>query len=319
MLEAKKLTKNYGSFCAVDALDFKAEQGKIVGLIGPNGAGKSTTIRMIMNILEQDSGEILLDGQIFTASDSDKIGYLPEERGLYKKEKLIDVLCYLAELKSVSKKDALPKIDYWLERFGLSEWKNKKIDSLSKGMAQKLQFISTIVHDPQILFLDEPFSGLDPVSSDELLSVMNELKSSGRIILFSTHVMEQAEKICDQIIMLDKGKKILDGSLAQIKKQHGSDTYAITLDADVSFIKDIELVERFTKKEEKTCIISLKNQITANELFSTLAQEAEKHSCSIISISKNEPSLHDIFIKLAKKTINESGEASLVEGDNNAE
>lgn len=308
MLEAKKLTKNYGDFCAVDALDFKADRGKIVGLIGPNGAGKSTTIRMIMNILDVDSGEIILDGQKFTASDSDKIGYLPEERGLYKKQKVIDVLYFLAELKGCSKKDALPKIDYWLERFNLLEWKDKKVDALSKGMAQKIQFVSTIVHEPQILFLDEPFSGLDPVSSDELLSVMNELKNAGRIILFSTHVMEQAERVCDQIIMLDRGKKILDGSVSQIKKQQGSDSFSIRLDGDASFIEELSIVDRFSLKEKESCLVSLKTGTDANDLFSVIASESKKQNKTIESITRNEPSLHDIFVKIAGKSIDESGD-----------
>lgn len=309
MLEVKKLTKNYGSFCALDSLDFQAERGKIVGLIGPNGAGKSTTIRMIMNILDIDSGEILLDGSAFTASDSDKIGYLPEERGLYKKEKVIDVMYYLAALKGCSMQDALPKIDYWLERFNLKEWKHKKIDALSKGMAQKIQFITTIVHEPQILFLDEPFSGLDPVSSDELLSIMQELKNAGRIVLFSTHVMEQAERVCDHIIMLDKGKKILDGTVKQIKKEHGSDSYAIRVEGDISFVENLSIVEKCTKKDNDSCIVFPKPGIDVNEFFQTILNEAKNNNLVLQTITRNEPSLHDIFVKRAGKVISETGEA----------
>ncbi len=298
VLSLRGVTKKYGDFCAVDKLDFDAPEGQIVGLIGPNGAGKSTTIRMIMNILECDEGEISLDGKKFTADDSNIIGYLPEERGLYKKQKVVDVLLYLAELKGCSKQDALPKIDYWLKRFDLLEWKNKKIDSLSKGMAQKIQFISTIVHDPQILFLDEPFSGLDPVSADELLSIMNELKQSGRILLFSTHVMEQAEKICDQIIMLNHGKKILDGSMQKIRTQYGKNSITIDFSGDASAISDLSVVES-VQFSGSSCTVVLHNGSTVNDLFKSLSSLITQNKFSLRSIKVDEPSLHSIFVKLA--------------------
>ena len=298
MLSLRGVTKKYGDFYAVDKLDFDAPAGQIVGLIGPNGAGKSTTIRMIMNILECDEGEILLDGKKFTADDSNIIGYLPEERGLYKKQKVVDVLVYLAELKGCTKQEALPKIDYWLKRFDLMEWKDKKIDSLSKGMAQKIQFVSTIIHDPQILFLDEPFSGLDPVSADELLSIMNELKQSGRILLFSTHVMEQAEKICDQIIMLNHGKKILDGSMQKIRTQYGKNTITIDYSGDASSISDLPVVES-VQHSGNTCSVVLKNGSSVDELFTSLTPLIAQGKFSLRSIKVDEPSLHSIFVKLA--------------------
>ena len=298
MLSLRGVTKKYGDFCAVDKLDFDAPAGQIVGLIGPNGAGKSTTIRMIMNIIDCDEGEILLDGKKFTAEDSNIIGYLPEERGLYKKEKVVDVLLYLAELKGCTKANALPKIDYWLKRFDLFEWKDKKVDTLSKGMAQKIQFISTIVHEPKILFLDEPFTGLDTVSADELLSIMNELKQSGRILLFSTHVMEQAEKICDQIIMLNHGKKILDGSMQSIRAQYGKNTITIDYSGDASSISELSIVESI-QHSGNTCSVLLKNGASVNDMFVMLAQIIEQGKFSLHSIKVDEPSLHSIFIKLA--------------------
>ena len=299
MLSLKGVTKKYGDFCAVDKLDFDAPAGQIIGLIGPNGAGKSTTIRMIMNILECDEGEISLDGKPFTAEDLNRIGYLPEERGLYKKQKVVDVLVYLAELKGCTKKEILPKIDYWLKRFDLLEWKDKKIDTLSKGMTQKIQFISTIVHDPQILFFDEPFSGLDPVSSDELLSIMNELKQAGRILLFSTHVMEQAEKICDQIIMLNKGKKILDGSIQKIREKYGKHTISIDYTGNSEDISSLPIIDTFQHSGSSSCSITLKAGFTSNDLFTAIVDLIQKGNFTLRSIKIGEPSLHSIFIKLA--------------------
>ena len=301
MLELKNVSKSYGSdFFAVKDLSFTAEEGAVVGVIGPNGAGKSTTIRMIMDIIKPDSGTITLDGKPFTSEDKDKIGYLPEERGLYKKEKVSDVLRYLAALKGVSKADADARMDKWLARFDLSEWKNKKIDSLSKGMAQKIQFISTVMHDPKLIFLDEPFSGLDPVSSDELLAVIKELKQEGRIIMFSTHVMEVAERICDHIVMLNHGQKILDGNLAQIRKEYGNNSVTVECKGNADFLKSLAGVKS-VQESGSEYTLTLDNNVDGKELFATVATKAKENDCTVSRYMVNEPSLHAVFVSIAGK------------------
>ena len=298
MLRVTGVSKKYGDFMAVSGLSFSADKGKIYGLIGPNGAGKSTTIRMIMNILIPDSGTIELDGKAFAEEDRNRIGYLPEERGLYKKQKLIDVLLYLAALKGCPAPKARERIDYWLKRFDLLEWKNKKLDTLSKGMSQKIQFISTVIHDPDVLFLDEPFSGLDPVSADELLAIIRELKELGKLVLFSTHVMEQAEKVCDHIIMLDKGQKILDGDIHTIRKTHGQNTVLLSFSndtTDAAFLESLEMVAT-VKRDGHAFQITLMQGANPDSLFSALAGKT-----SVRSFVVNEPTLHMIFVSLVQK------------------
>ena len=298
MLQLNHITKTYGTFRAVDDLSFTAEEGKIIGVIGPNGAGKSTTIRLIMNILRPDSGEILINGKPYCEDDSDQIGYLPEERGLYKKQKVSEMLHYLGALKGMKKDECERHIDHWLMRFGLSEWKNKKIEALSKGMSQKIQFISAVMHSPKILFLDEPFSGLDPVSSDQLLDVIREMKEQGRIILFSTHVMETAEIICDHIIMLNHGKKILDGSIHEIRREFGSNTLTLDLEGDHGFLSGIDAVAGVSERGN-SINVSFKKGSDINALIVEIVGKAYQNGCSISSLKVDEPSLHSIFVGIA--------------------
>ncbi len=305
MLQLKHITKNYGNYCAVKDLSFSAEEGKILGLIGPNGAGKSTTIRMIMNILKPDNGEILINQKPFEDSDNDRIGYLPEERGLYKKQKVVDMLNYLGALKNLKKEQCSQQIDFWLQKFGLMDWKNKKIETLSKGMSQKIQFIASVIHSPDILFLDEPFSGLDPVSSDELLSQIKELKNQGRIILFSTHVMETAELICDHIVMLNKGEKILDGTISDIKRQFGSNTMIICCSGKTDFFKTIPHITNISERGHEWNL-TFQNQININELIAEIANQALMNNCKISSLRIDEPSLHSIFVNIVGKKANEN-------------
>lgn len=312
MLQLKNVSKSYGAdFMAVKDLSFTAQEGTVVGVIGPNGAGKSTTIRMIMDIIKPDSGTIMLDDKPFTSEDKDKIGYLPEERGLYKKEKVSDVLRYLAALKGISKADADARMDKWLDRFNLSEWKDKKIDSLSKGMAQKIQFISTVLHDPKLIFLDEPFSGLDPVSSDELLSVIKELKREGRIVLFSTHVMEVAERVCDHIIMLNHGTKILDGTLSEIRKKYGSNSITVECDGNAAFLKDVAGVKD-VQESGSEYTLTLTNDADDKTIFAKIAEKSLKNGCTVSRYIVNEPSLHAVFVNIA-------GKEALAESDEKAE
>ncbi|PJB01338.1 MAG: hypothetical protein CO127_04355, partial [Ignavibacteria bacterium CG_4_9_14_3_um_filter_36_18] len=220
-LEVKNLCKSFGIVKAVDDVSFGVPEGSIFGLIGRNGAGKTTTIRMMMNIYLPDAGEVFLRGEKVTAAFKDKVGYLPEERGLYKKMKVLDTLLYFAELKGKSGKSVERKAVEYLEKFELADRKLSKIEDLSKGNQQKVQFIATILHDPEFIILDEPFSGLDPINTNLLKEIILDLKRQGRVIIFSTHLMDFAERLCDHITMIDQGKVLLSGSLKELKSKYG--------------------------------------------------------------------------------------------------
>jgi ABC-2 type transport system ATP-binding protein len=223
-LKLENITKHYDGKAAVEDLSLEVPQGVIYGMIGPNGAGKTTTIRMVMDIIAPDSGRIVFDGHEVDRSFRNRVGYLPEERGLYKKMTLKEVITYLAELKGYPRSKIGPAIRPWLERMGLVEYELKKVEELSKGMAQKLQFITTVLHEPDIVILDEIFSGLDPINIELIKDVLLDIKRQGRTVLFSTHVMEQAEKLCDSICMISRGRKVLDGKLGEVKSRFGRNT-----------------------------------------------------------------------------------------------
>ncbi len=302
MLNVENVTKRYGEVLAVDGLSFKASPGSIHALIGPNGAGKSTTIRMILGILSPDSGSVLLDGKPFSAGDRNRVGYLPEERGLHKKQKLSEVLLYLAALKGCPEAAARARMDRWLERFGLSEWRDKRVDSLSKGMSQKAQFIASVLHDPQIVFLDEPFSGLDPVSADELLGYIREFRDEGKLVLFSTHVMEQAEKVCDRIVMLNRGKKILDGDLASIRREAGGNGLSVSFEPDrfgggapAEFLASLPGVVSI-RAEGGEFALDLGPGANRDGILAALAARG-----GVRSFAVREASLHSIFVNLARR------------------
>ncbi len=277
---------------AVAGLSFEARPGEIFGLIGPNGAGKSTTIRMIMNIIAPDSGTIRFDGSPLSEADKDRIGYLPEERGLYRKAKLGEVLEYLAAIKGAKPALYRPSIDAWLERFGLSEWKNRKVQELSKGMAQKAQFIAAVAHNPSVVFFDEPFSGLDPLAQDELLAVMVELKQKGVTVLFSTHIMEHAEKICERILLINKGKEVVYGSLADIKARYGRNAVQLEFDGDAAFVADLDCVESVVSYP-RWIEVELKEGADSDALFRALAGRLRVRRFETVA-----PSLHKIFVRL---------------------
>src|SRR5882724_8115295 len=246
-----EVTKTFGPFTAVDHLSLQVPRGTIYGFIGPNGSGKTTTLRMIMHILHPDRGEITVLGEKRHAAANDRVGYLPEERGLYKQMKVRDQLRFYAELKGCRRSG--PAIDDWLERLGLTAWANKKIQVLSKGMSQKVQFIATVVARPELVLLDEPFSGLDPVNAEVLRGAILDLKRQGTTVIFSTHDMGMAEKLCDYIFMIYKGRKVLDGTLESIQDRYGSDTVRVRLDgAGVSFgqIPGVAHVTDFGKLQE---------------------------------------------------------------------
>lgn len=299
MLSVESVVKRYENVLAVDSLSFQVEDGQIFGLLGPNGAGKSTTIRMIMNIIAPDSGKILLDGRSLGRDATSRIGYLPEERGLYRKARVGEILEYLATLKGADPAASRKSIDLWLERFGLGEWKNRKVSELSKGMAQKAQFIGAVAHDPSLILFDEPFSGLDPLAQEELLSAMVELKDKGAIVIFSTHIMEHAEKICEKILLINKGGKVAEGGLAEIKGRYGKNAVQLEFDGDPSFIQKLPFV---------TEIISyprwIEVELSAPEDSARLLAAVAGQAGAGFRLRRFEtvaPSLHKIFLRLAGK------------------
>jgi ABC-2 type transport system ATP-binding protein len=230
-IELENVSKIFGKFPAVDSLSFRVPRGVVFGLLGPNGAGKTTTIRMIMNITAADSGEIRVLGSPMTRETQNRIGYLPEERGLYRKMKVIDHLLFLAAIKEVSREDARRRIADWADKLELKPWLKKKVDELSKGMQQKVQFIATVIHDPEILILDEPFSGLDPINTAIIKDYLTDFRKQGKTIVFSTHVLEQAEKLCDEICLLARSKKILEGELRELKRRFSRNLLHLSVDA----------------------------------------------------------------------------------------
>ena len=246
ILEVRHVVKRFAAHLAVDDVSFRAQPGEIFGLLGPNGAGKTTTIRMIMNLLTPDSGEVLFDGRPVEERDKNRIGYLPEERGLYRRQTVAEVLTYLAALKGVPRSQSAAAIRGWLTRFDLADWHDRRVDRLSRGMAQKVQFIAAVVHDPEIIFFDEPFAGIDPVAIDVLRATLVELARTGKTVLFSTHMMEQAERICERVHIIDQGRTVLDGRLSEIKDHFGTRTIHVEVDGDASFLRDDPAVAELT-------------------------------------------------------------------------
>ena len=287
-----QVRKSFGEFTAVKDLSLAVRAGRIFGLLGPNGAGKTTTIRMIVNITAPDSGTVELFGQQITPTLQDRIGYLPEERGLYKKMKIADQLRFFAELKNISGKEVDTRIDSWLARVKLSEWKNKKSMELSKGMQQKIQFIMAVLHEPDLLILDEPFSGLDPVNVDLLKDIVLELKRTGKTIIFSTHQMEVAEKICDDICLINRSQKILDGSLRQIKKSFGRNAVALRMEGANGILNDPSLVTNVQTHSDEVEVL-LAPGATPQQFLRKLVDSG----ANVSKFEMIEPSLHDIFIE----------------------
>ena len=285
------VTKRYDEFTAVDNLSLRVRPGRIFGLIGPNGAGKTTTIRMIVNITAPDEGTIKLFGQQMSAPLQDRIGYLPEERGLYKKMKVVDQLRFFGELKNVKGKQADEAIDRWLARVKLSEWKTKKATELSKGMQQKIQFIAAVLHDPDLMILDEPFSGLDPVAQELLKEVVLELKGEGKTIIFSTHQMELAERICDDICMINRSRKVLDGSLREVKSSFGRNAVALRAEGGESVLADTSLVSKIERHSDEVEAL-LAEGADAQDLLRRLLESGAR----VGKFELVEPSLNDIFI-----------------------
>jgi ABC-2 type transport system ATP-binding protein len=310
MIELRDVRKHFGEVHAVDGLSLSTSEGEVFGLLGPNGAGKSTTIKMIMNILAPDSGSILFNGKHIAESDKDRIGYLPEERGLYKKVKLNEMLLYLASLKNAEQQAAQKRIDEWLERFDLTEWKMRKSEDLSKGMAQKAQFIAAVAHDPEFLFLDEPFTGLDPVSTDVLRESVLELGKRGKTILFSTHNMDVAEKLCSRILIMDHGREVISGTMAEVKGRFGKNTVAVEFDGNIDFAALSRLIANVTRYP-RWVEIELAEGASAQELLKIVASQVTVRRFELVT-----PSLHKIFVeKLGGKT-GQPADAPAKEGRN---
>jgi ABC-2 type transport system ATP-binding protein len=293
-LKLSGVTKRFDEFTAVNNLSLQVRPGRIFGLIGPNGAGKTTTIRMIVNITAPDEGTIELFGQQMSAEMQDRIGYLPEERGLYKKMKVVDQLRFFGELKNVKGEAAGKAIDRWLARVKLMEWKNKKAMELSKGMQQKIQFIAAVMHNPDLMILDEPFSGLDPVNQELLKEIVLELKAEGKTIIFSTHQMELAERICDDICMINRSNKVLDGTLREIKRSFGRNSVALRLEGDdgQGVLADPNLVTKVEQHSDEVEAL-LAEGADAQELLRRLIASGAR----VTKFEMVEPSLNDIFIE----------------------
>ena len=299
ILEVQNLKKYFSTQKAVDDISFSIQKGSIFGLLGPNGAGKTTLLRMITGIFYPDEGQILLNGHKFDPEkDVSRIGYMPEERGLYKKMKIGEQAVSLARLKGLSKDEAMRRIKEWFVKFQMESWWNKKVEDLSKGMSQKLQFVTTVLHNPSIIILDEPFSGLDPVNANLIKDEIFRLAGEGCTIIFSTHRMEQVEEICDHIVLVNKGKKVLDGSVKQIKQKFKENLFRITFDEKV--IPEhlaIHLFEVIGKMENEL-VLKKTEGFSSNDIISYFIHKG----LTINSFNEILPSLNEIFIRQVEGT-----------------
>ncbi len=304
--KTENIYKSYANHVALEDVSIDVKQGSVFGLLGPNGAGKTTLIRIINQITAPDKGQVILNGKPLTPSDISKIGYLPEERGLYKKMKVGEQAIYLAQLKGLSKQDALKKLKYWFEKFDIIAWWDKKVEELSKGMQQKIQFIVTILHEPELLIFDEPFSGFDPINANLLKSEILSLKEKGATIIFSTHNMGSVEEICDDIALINNSKKILGGSMKEVKNQFKTEKYQFIFDGDINNLElslrhQYKILEN-TKKGDKT-LLTLQitdTNITTNNLIQSLLPIGK-----ILSFNEIIPNMNDIFIKVVEDNKNE--------------
>jgi ABC-2 type transport system ATP-binding protein len=301
VVKIENVTKTFGSLTAVDDLSLSVPGGSIYGFIGPNGSGKTTTLRMIMNIFYPDSGIIRTFGEERRGASTNRIGYLPEERGMYKKMKVRDLLRFYGELKSGRKVDR--EVDGWLERFDLSGWADKKIETLSKGMAQKVQFISAVVSRPELIILDEPFTGLDPVNVETIKNAVLDLRSAGTTVIFSTHDMDVAEKMCDFIFMIFRGRKVLDGTLISIQDQYGTDTLRLRTDGGISSLKNLPGVEKvvdFGRLQE----LRIQPGADHQKILAEVMSRARVDSFELAT-----PTLYDIFLRIAGPEAEETVDA----------
>ena len=303
LLEVNNVSKNFGDFIALNDVSLSVPEGSIYGLLGPNGAGKTTLLRIVNQITLPDSGTVYLDGELLNENHIKDIGYLPEERGLYKSMKVGEQALYLAQLKGLSKAEAKKRLKYWFERLEIGDWWNKKIQELSKGMAQKIQFVVTVLHEPKLLIFDEPFSGFDPINANLIKDEILRLRNNGATVIFSTHRMESVEELCDDISLIHKSNKILDGNLIDIKRQYKINTFEVGLRTNDNEGLRLELNERFnvseanfkTLEDELKLNIKLGKDESSNELLNYLTSKGDvSHFVELI------PSVSDIFIQTVK-------------------
>lgn len=307
VVEVRDVVKDYSNHRALDHVSMSIPEGKIYGLLGPNGAGKTTLIRILNRITAPDEGEIIFDGRPFQASDLERIGYLPEERGLYKKMKVGEQAIYLAQLKGLSRKEAKEVLTEWFERFDIMPWWDKKVQELSKGMAQKVQFICTVMHNPRLLILDEPFSGFDPVNVELIKNEIMRLRTEGHTIIFSTHNMQSVEDLCDNITLINHSKAVLEGEVELIKQSYRGDAYRFVFQNNIEIPSEAQ--ERYTVRSLQTddygkteLILDNTNKIPAREIISEWNQIGE-----VIQFEEIIPSMHEIFLDVVRKTGQVSG------------
>ena len=290
------VVKRYGDFAAVDGVNLRVPQGSIYGLLGPNGAGKTTAIRMMMQIILPDEGSIEVLGQPVERLQNERIGYLPEERGLYKKMQILDMLTFLGQIKKLSRSVARERASRWLERMGLADYARKTAEDLSKGMQQKVQFIVTMIHEPEVVILDEPFSGLDPVNANILKDIILEYHDQGHTIIFSTHMMEQVERLCEEICLINKGRVVLAGTLASVKQEFGHGGVTLRFSGDGAFLADLPGVANFNDYGNEVFLRLTDGSDPARIL------EAARERLTITKYEVAEPSIHDIFIERVSAT-----------------
>jgi ABC-2 type transport system ATP-binding protein len=296
MLSIRNIVKQYANHRALDDVSLEIEQGQIFGLLGPNGAGKTSLIRIINQITAPDAGEILFNGDKLNPAHISQIGYLPEERGLYKKMEIGEQMIYLARLKGLSKEEAIKRIRFWFEKMEMQSWWKKKVEDLSKGMQQKVQFVATVVHEPQLIILDEPFSGFDPINAEIITREILELNKNGATIIFSTHRMESVEQLCDNIALIHQGHKILDGSVRQIKNSYRNNTYQVeyqSSQSDLGVNADLfELLSQHETEEGRQAIFKIKEGKCSNDLLAYLIPQVH-----ITRMTEVIPTINDIFIQ----------------------
>ena len=297
ILVTEHIHKAFGNFKALDDVSITIPENTIFGLLGPNGAGKTTLIRIITQILMADQGKVMFQGRPLELEDVHRIGYLPEERGLYKKMKVGEQLMYLAQLKGLSKAEANKRIKAWMEKFDILSWWNKNVEDLSKGMAQKIQFIATVLHEPTLIILDEPFSGFDPVNANLIRDEILEMKRKGITIIFSTHRMESVEELCDHIALINKSKKILEGAKKDIKQTYKSNTFSVLHKGKINALPaDYDLISSADDDDAVRSTIQIKSAAGPNELLKTLIGQVEVHE-----FIERIPSMNDIFIQKVKE------------------
>lgn len=300
-LETENVVKQYANHLALDKVSIQVPEGKVFGLLGPNGAGKTTLIRIINRITAPDSGIIRFNGRESLPEDIYQIGYLPEERGLYKKMKVGEQAIYLAQLKGLSYQDARKRLTHWFEKFDIMPWWNKKLEELSKGMQQKIQFIITIIHDPKLLIFDEPFSGFDPVNAELLKKEILDLRDSGHTIIFSTHNMASVEEICDNIALINRSQVVLSGNVTEVKNRFRTNNYTVRFHSESGIVQEVSNMFQVLNVKEQAGTsevrIHKESDITNSELLATLAKQTE-----IISFTEEIPSMNDIFINTVSGT-----------------